>query len=345
MSRKLVSFATIAALVGSTGIADTPNVAVDIAPLHSLVSRVMAGIEGPKLIIQAGASPHEYQLRPSEAKALQDASLVFWMGEGLTPWMKNAVETLSKNAKKVTLLEVRETNLLEFRENALFEKHDHDDHAEKDDHDDHDDHDEKDDHDDHDDHDKKDDHDDHDDHDKKDDHDDHGHGAHDPHAWLSLENAKTWLNLIAAELSTADPENAGTYFANAASGRMEIDSLAIEINEILDPVRGKSFVVFHDAYQYFEKSFDFPSAGAISLSDASDPSPSRVAKIQGRVKNEKVTCVLAEPQFNPGIVDTVLSGTDAKTGIIDPLGSELELGPELYSHLMRNIAKTLAGCL
>ena len=321
MSRKLVSFATIAALVGSTGIADTPNVAVDIAPLHSLVSRVMAGIEGPKLIIQAGASPHEYQLRPSEAKALQDASLVFWMGEGLTPWMKNAVETLSKNAKKVTLLEVRETNLLEFRENALFEKHDHDDHAEKDDHDDHD------------------------DHDKKDDHDDHGHGAHDPHAWLSLENAKTWLNLIAAELSTADPENAGTYFANAASGRMEIDSLAIEINEILDPVRGKSFVVFHDAYQYFEKSFDFPSAGAISLSDASDPSPSRVAKIQGRVKNEKVTCVLAEPQFNPGIVDTVLSGTDAKTGIIDPLGSELELGPELYSHLMRNIAKTLAGCL
>ena len=321
MSRKLVSFATIAVLVGSTGIADTPNVAVDIAPLHSLVSRVMAGIEGPKLIIQAGASPHEYQLRPSEAKALQDASLVFWMGEGLTPWMKNAVETLSKNAKKVALLEVRETNLLEFRENALFEKHDHDDHDEKDDHDDHD------------------------DHDKKDDHDDHGHGAHDPHAWLSLENAKTWLNLIAAELSTADPENAGTYFANAASGRMEIDSLAIEINEILDPVRGKSFVVFHDAYQYFEKSFDFPSAGAISLSDASDPSPSRVAKIQGRVKNEKVTCVLAEPQFNPGIVDTVLSGTDAKTGIIDPLGSELELGPELYSHLMRNIAKTLAGCL
>lgn len=321
MSRKLVSFATIAAFVGSTGFADTPNVAVDIAPLHSLVSRVMAGIEGPKLIIQAGASPHEYQLRPSEAKALQDASLVFWMGEGLTPWMKNAVETLSKNAKKVALLEVRETNLLEFRENALFEKHDHDDHDEKDDHDDHD------------------------DHDKKDDHDDHGHGAHDPHAWLSLENAKTWLNLIAAELSTADPENAGTYFANAASGRMEIDSLAIEINEILDPVRGKSFVVLHDAYQYFEKSFDFPSAGAISLSDASDPSPSRVAKIQGRVKNEKVTCVLAEPQFNPGIVDTVLSGTDAKTGIIDPLGSELELGPELYSHLMRNIAKTLAGCL
>ena len=139
MSRKLVSFATIAALVGSTSMADTPNVAVDIAPLHSLVSRVMAGIEGPKLIIQAGASPHEYQLRPSEAKALQDASLVFWMGEGLTPWMKNAVETLSKNAKKVTLLEVRETNLLEFRENALFEKHDHDDHDEKDDHDDHDD--------------------------------------------------------------------------------------------------------------------------------------------------------------------------------------------------------------
>ena len=333
MSRKLASLTVVAALVGSTAMADTPNVAVDIAPIHSLVSRVMAGVGAPKLIIQPGASPHEYRLRPSEAKALQDAILVFWMGEGLTPWMENAVETLSQNAKVITLLEASETKLLKFREGALFEEHDHDEHDKKDDHDDHDDHDKKDDHDDHDGH---------DDHDKK---DDHGHGAHDPHAWLSIENAKTWLNLIAAELSLADPENAGTYFGNAAAGRSEIDDLITEINGILDPVRGKSFVVFHDAYQYFENSFNFSAAGAISLSDASDPSPSRVAEIHERVKNQNVSCVLAEPQFNPGIVDTVLAGTDAKTGVIDPLGFKLEPGPELYIQLIRKMAKTITDCL
>ena len=147
------------------------------------------------------------------------------------------------------------------------------------------------------------------------------------------------------KLSAADPENAGVYFANAAAGRAEIDSLVAEVNGILAPVRGKNFVVFHDAYQYFETSFDFPAAGAISLGDATDPSPARIAEIQGRVEDEDINCVLSEPQFNPGLVETVLSGTDAKTGIIDPLGVNLEPGPNLYPDLIRNMAKSLAGCL
>ncbi len=110
-------------------------------------------------------------------------------------------------------------------------------------------------------------------------------------------------------------------------------------------MRGRNFVVFHDAYQYFETSFDFPAAGAISLGDASDPSAARIAEIQGRVRNEGINCVLSEPQYNPNLVETVLSGTDAKTGIIDPLGSNLEPGPKLYGDLIRNMAKALAGCL
>ena len=333
LSRKFVSVSFISMLMCGTAQADAPKVAVDIAPVHSLVSRVMKGAGAPDLIIPPSASPHEYTLRPSEAKALQDAKLVFWMGEGLTPWMERALDALSGDAEIVTLLEEGETKLLEFREGALFEEHDHDDHGKKDDHDDHDDHG------------KKDDHDDHDDHGKKDDHDDHAHGAHDPHAWLSTENAKAWLNLIAAKLSSADPGNAGTYFANAAAGRAEIDELVQEINEILNPVRGQSFVAFHDAYQYFETVFDFPASGAISVSDASDPSPARIAEIQSRIKNEGVSCVLSEPQFNPGLIATVIAGTDAKIGVIDPLGFKIELGPNLYPQLIRNMAKTLAGCL
>ena len=321
MSRKLVPISVGAALMSSTAMADVPSVAVDIAPVHSLVARVMDGVGVPNLIVQTGASPHEYNLRPSEAAALQSADLVFWMGEGLTPWLGNALETLAADATITELLEIEETLLLDFREGALFEAHDHDDH---------------------DDHDNHDDHDDHDDHKG---HDGHDHGDHDPHAWLSLQNAGNWLNVIAAQLSATDPENAGAYFANAAEARAEMEALSAEIDEMLAPVRGGTFIVFHDAYQYFEKDFDISASGAISLGDASDPSPARVAEIQTRISEQGIDCVLSEPQFNAGLVDTVLSGTEANTGVIDPLGAALEPGADLYPELMKNMAQTLVECL
>jgi zinc transport system substrate-binding protein len=334
MSRKLSSVFATAALMSSTALADVPNVAVDIAPVHSLVARVMQDVGAPDLIIRSGASPHDYRLRPSEAEALQDANLVIWMGKELTPWMEDAVKTLSTEAAILTLLEKDETTLLEFRESVLFEEHDHDDHSDKDHaetedqgHDDHDDHSDKD-------HAETEDHDDH----------EHAHGAHDPHAWLSPKNAKIWLNLIAAQLSTADPDNASTYFVNAAAAVTEIDTLMADVSTMLDPIRGNSFIVFHDAYQYFETVFEFPASGAISLGDATDPSPARIARVQDRIQEQKIQCVLAEPQFKKGLVVTVLEGTDAKTSIIDPLGDALEPGPALYPQLIRNMAKTLVDC-
>ena len=315
MSRKLSSVFATAALMSSTALADVPNVAVDIAPVHSLVARVMQDVGAPDLIIRSGASPHDYRLRPSEAKALQDANLVIWMGKELTPWMEDAVKTLSTKAAILTLLKKNETTLLEFRESVLFEEHDHDDHSDKE-------HAETEDQ----------------------DHDEHAHGAHDPHAWLSPENAKIWLNLIAAQLSTADPDNASTYFVNAAAAVTEIDTLMADVSTMLDPIRGNSFIVFHDAYQYFETVFEFPASGAISLGDATDPSPARIARVQDRIQEQKIQCVLAEPQFKKGLVVTVLEGTDAKTSIIDPLGDALEPGPALYPQLIRNMAKTLVDC-
>lgn len=397
LSTKLVLLSATATLMAGTALAEVPSVAVDIAPVHSIVARVMDGVGTPNLIVQPGASPHEYSLRPSEAAALQDADVVFWMGEDLTPWLEGALETLSSGASVTALLEADGTTLLDFREGALFEAHmhgdddhdDHDDHGHGDDehaHDDdgHDDHaDEHDDHDheeevhahddhdhdehahdddahgddheehaheEHDDHAHDDEHeghdhaDDHSEHDHADDHSGHDHGEHDPHAWLSPANAAAWLNIIASQLSAADPDNAGAYFANAAAGGAELEALMAEVSAILESARGTSFIVFHDAYQYFEADFDFSASGAISLSDATDPSPARIADIQGRVRDEGVDCVLAEPQFNPGLVETVLDGTDASTGVIDPLGSTLEPGPALYPQLIRNMATTLAEC-
>lgn len=325
MSRMLLPFSLSATLMGGAAFAQVPQVAVDIAPVHSLVARVMDGVGTPELIMQQGASAHEYSLRPSEAQALQDADLVFWVGTGLSPWLEGAIETLAADAQATELMDAPGTILLETRNNALFEKHMHTEengHGEEDDHDDHaeDGHDEE-------------------------GHDDYDHGNHDPHAWLSPNNAMTWLNVIAGQLSAADPDNAGAYFANAAAGRAEIEAMMTDVNATLDPLRDRQFIVFHDAYQYFENDFDFKAAGAISLSDASDPSPARLAEIQARVAGEGIDCILAEPQFNPGLVETVLDGTQAQTGILDPLGSGLEPGPALYPQLILNMSTALAGCM
>ncbi len=332
MSRTLLHFSVTAVLMGGSAMADAPSVAVDIAPVHSLVARVMEGVGAPVLVVQPGASPHEYNLRPSEAAALQNADLVFWMGEDLTPWMADALKNLAVNAAVTTFLEAEGTILLDFREEALFEAHGHGEHGDEEHGNDHKEHASDDDH--------EDDH-------GENAHEDHGHahGDHDPHAWLSPNNAGIWLNLIAARLSAADPDNAASYFANAAAGRTEMEAVSAEVSELLDPLRDRSFIVFHDAYQYFETAFDFPASGAISLADASDPSPARIAEIQRRIREEGIDCVLAEPQFNPGLIATVLYGTDANTGVIDPLGADLEPGPTLYPQLIRNMATSLAECL
>ncbi len=316
MSRTLLSLCLTAAWLAGPAYADRPRVAVDIAPIHSLVAQVMEGIGMPDLIIQPGATPHEYSLRPSEAAALQSADLVFWIGPDLTPWLEEAIETLAPAADLTTLMDIDGTVQLEFREDAVFEAHDHSDHADEDDHDDHD------------------------------DHADHGdHAGHDPHAWLSPKNAMTWLEVIAGRLSAVDPVNSDAYVANAASGRAVIEALMDEVDATLDPVRGRAFIVFHDAYQYFETDFDVSASGAISISDASDPSPARIAEIRGQIAEQGVDCVLAEPQFNPGLVATVLRGSDAQMGIVDPLGADLELGAELYPQLIRNLSNALAECL
>jgi zinc transport system substrate-binding protein len=313
MSRTLLSLCLTAAWLAGPAYADRPRVVVDIAPIHALVAQVMEGIGMPDLIIQPGATPHEYSLRPSEAAALQSADLVFWIGPDLTPWLEEAIETLAPAADLTTLMDVDGTVQLEFREDAVFEAHDHSDHADDDEHDDH---------------------------------ADHGdHAGHDPHAWLSPKNAMTWLEVIAGRLSAVDPVNSGAYLANAASGRAAIEALMDEVDATLDPVRGRAFIVFHDAYQYFETDFDISASGAISISDASDPSPARIAEIRGQIAEQGVDCVLAEPQFNPGLVATVLRGSDAQMGIVDPLGADLELGAELYPQLIRNLSNALAECL
>ncbi|OUS38012.1 zinc transporter [Rhodobacterales bacterium 56_14_T64] len=288
-------------------LADVPRVATDIAPVHGLVARVMMGVGGPDLVVQPGASPHGYSMRPSEALALNRADLVFWMGEALTPWLEGSIETLAADAQVVELLHVDGVIELPFREGAGFDHHEGEGHEEEG-------------------------------------HDDHDHEGIDPHAWLAPENGKLWLDLIATELGQFDPDNAATYRANADAAKAEIDAVVVTIDAALEPLRSGGFVVFHDAYQYFETSFDLLALGAISMSDATAPSPARIAEVRGIVADLGVSCVFSEPQFNPGLVATVLDGTGAKTAVIDPMGTALPLGPQFYPTLLLDLGQRMANC-
>jgi len=313
---RLIASFIVMVLSAGVSVADTPRVAVDIAPVHSLVARVMDGVDTPALIIAAGASPHEYSLRPSEAAALQKADVIFWIGPELTPWLDKALSTLAHDAVQVSFINAEGTILLPYRESALFERHDHDD-----------------------------DHADHGDHADHADHADHDQHPMDPHLWLSPENGIVWMNMIAEVLAEADPTNAATYRANAVAGQKELINLQTNINTILAPHRGKNFITFHDGFQYFEDHFNFPAMGAIALSDASQPGPARLAAIRERIANESISCVLSEPQYQSGIITAVTGEIEVNIGVVDAVGYRLELGRDLYPQLLRDLAEALAECL
>ena len=313
-------------LLSGTASAYIPKVVTDIPITHSLVTRVMAGIGMPDLIVDRGASPHEYSLRPSNAASLEAADLVFWISNGLTPWLDDALNTLARNAKVIELMDAKGATVLSFREGATFETHSHQHKHDEDGHDE-DKHDE----------DKHDE----DGHDE----DEHATGNVDPHGWLDPYNGRIWLDVIATALSKIDPTNSDIYFANATQAKADIDTVISELEETLAEFRGTNFIVYHDAYQYFEKRFDVLAAGSISLGDVSDPSPARIAEVRKKVEELGITCVFSEPQFNSELVRTVSDGVSVKTRVIDPLGTQFTLGPDFYLNVLRGIAQSMASCL
>ncbi len=314
----------LATTILSTGISSAKadvNVMASIKPIHSLVSAVMEGVGKPSLIIEGAGSPHTYALKPSQAAELQDANLIFWVGHDLETFLEKPIEGLASDAVAITLSNAHGLTKIKFREGGAFDSHDHDDH------------------------DKHDDHDDHDDHDKHDDHDDHGHDGFDPHVWLDPANAKAIVHEIEEALVATDPANAATYEANADKMMGELDTLISEIDAELKSVKGKGYIVFHDAYQYFEGRFGVSAVGSITISPEILPGAKRVSELREKVKSLDATCVFAEPQFEPKLVKTITENTNARTGVLDPLGADLDSGPNMYFTLIRNMARSLKDCL
>ena len=317
------------------------KVVTSIKPIHSLASYLMDGVGKPDLIVDGYASPHGFSMKPSHAKMLQNADLIFWVGEDLENFLEKPLGSIAKKAEKIELMDIKGLNILKFRERNIFDDHeghdDHDEHAKK----------KKDGHDDHDDHDghakkKKDGHDDHDDHDGHDDHEGHAHGEFDPHIWLDPINAKVILKEMTEHLIENDSKNASTYKSNLDKALKDIDKLTIDVMTELN--NSVSSIVFHDAYQYFEKRFNVNILGAFTVNTDVMPGAEQLAEIREIIEHDKVSCVFSEPQFNPDIIKAVAKDMNIKTGVVDPLGATLNPGKDLYFKLIRNMSSSFKGC-
>ena len=292
------------------------KVVTSIKPIHSLASYIMDGVGSPGLIVDGYNSPHSFQLKPSHAKMLEQADIIFWIGEDLENFLEKPLATIAKKAEKIELLEIKGIKKLKFRERNIFEEHDDHGHdAKKEEHDDHG-------------HDAK--------KEEHDDHEGHGHGEYDPHIWLDPINAKVILNEITEHLIENDSKNASTYKSNLAKALAEIDKLIIDV--ITETNTDLSYVVFHDAYQYYENRFNVNILGAMTVNPDVMPGAEQIHEIHEVIEHDNVSCILSEPQFNPDIIKSIAKDTNVKTGVLDPLGANLKPGKDLYFDLIRNMS-------
>jgi zinc transport system substrate-binding protein len=322
---------------------ETTGVISTIQPINSLVSAVIGNTGKTISIIPAEQSPHDFKLKPSDVKVLQNSNIIFYVSNHLESSVTKVFKNLPKNIKLINLMEESGINHLAIRDNAAWERHDH--HG--DDHDDHDKHGKKhDDHDDHDKHGKKhDDHDDHDKHGKKhDDHDDHE-KEDDVHIWLSPDNAIKIVQKVNKVLSLYFPENSKIYNENTTKFLDKIRNLKMELIKELSPIKNKPYIVFHDAYQYFEKTFELNAVGSVALEGDIASSPKQISFIKDKIIKSKASCVFQEPQFDSKLVKIVVEGTNAKIGTLDPLGVNITGNKDFYLQLLTNMAKSLKECL
>ena len=268
------------------------EIVVSVKPLHSLVSAVAEGSHSVSLLIDGSMSPHNFALKPSHAKLLNNAKVVFYIDDQLESALKKTVRGLPKDVKVVQISKIKNLKLLSTRAGNNWEEDGHD-------------------------------------------HHDHDHGSYDVHFWLDPNNATQIIKGIIRELSKVYPKKA----------IKEIKKTDLVIKTMLDSIQDKPYIVFHDAYQYFEKAYNLKPAGSILIDPELPPSAKRIITIREKIKSLNASCVFKEPQFRGKIINTVIEDTDTKVGILDPLGADIDSGPEMYTKLLKNIAENLNACL
>ena len=309
LARSIPPLLAAVLLAGPATADEPPRVVASIAPVHSLVAAVVGDLAQPHLLVPPGRSPHTYSLAPSDARALTEADVVVMAGGATDRFLERPLASLAGDAARVALLGLPDARRLPARGGGAW-AHGADGAGDGHEHE-----------------------------------QAHEHGETDPHAWLDPRNGAALARAVARELARLDPANAARYRANAAAVTRRLETLDGALAEQLAAVADRPYLVFHDAYQYFERRYDLAAAGSIVVDPGRPPGARRVSELRERVAAEDVRCLFVEPQFEPRIARSIAEGTGARIATLDPLGTGLEPGPDLYPALLTRLADALTDCL
>ena len=315
MQARLVLAGSFVFLSALSAKAEVPNVVVSIAPVHSLVASVMEGLGEPVLLIPSDVSDHDHAMRPSDVRAIAGANLVVWIGEPLEAYL--AAPLQAEGTENLELIEAPGVDAHPY--GAHGEREDHAERTGEDEHDE--------------------------EHAAEEGEHGHDHVGLDPHVWLDPVRAQAIVTAVADRLATLDPENGERYRENASAAIARLAALDEEIRARLTPLAGKPFITFHDGYSYFVERYGLNQVGELAVDPERRPGAATVRALQERVASDGVACAFSEPQFDPGVVETLAGAADVRIGVLDALGAGLEPGPELYDQLARRNVEAMETCL
>jgi zinc transport system substrate-binding protein len=265
----------------------------------------MSGAGAPQLLISGSASPHAYALKPSDARKLENAQVIFWVGPQLETFLLQPLTTLGADAQVYALVDTPGLLKRPIREGGLWEPHEDGPSHEG----------------------------------------DSGKGALDPHFWLDPENGAAMARDVAFALSEADPRHAAQYRDNAEGFARRMAELNAALEERLRPVAAQSYIVFHDAYQYFERRYGLSPVGSVSVAADRPAGVRRVVEIRNRIAGSEVKCVFTPPQFSPKLISVLTEKSNTRHAALDELGTDITAGPGLYEALLVHLADSFESCL
>ncbi|MFM5530646.1 zinc ABC transporter substrate-binding protein ZnuA [Aeromonas veronii] len=289
------------------------EVLTTIKPLGFIAAAISDGVSEPKVLLPIGASPHDFSLRPSDIRNINSAGLVVWVGPELEGFMAKPV---ANHPHALALTQVEGMPLFNYATQDSHDSHDHDDH----DHAAHE----------------------HGDHDEG--HEGHHHEGVDPHIWLGPTQAKVIAKAIASELGKLDPANQARYDANLAAFDAKVDAKEKVIAGQMKAVNEKGYFVFHEAYGYWERHYGMSSKGHFTVSPERRPGAKTLVDIRKALEEKQASCIYAEPQFSPAVIESVALNTGAKVLLLDEVGEQVPLGPDGYPQFMQQLADAFAQC-
>lgn len=298
-------FLAAAILTSSAVFSAQADVVASVRPLGFIASAIADGVMPTEVLLPDGASPHDFALRPSDIARLRSADLVVWVGPEMEAFMTKSAAQLPPN-RQVEIATLPAVKPLLMKGGE--DEHDHD-------------------------------------HAHENDWDEHHHGEYNMHVWLSPEIAREAAIVIHDKLVELVPQKKQQLDANLARFEDGLTKLDKNIGTMLQPVQGKGYFVFHDAYGYFEKHFGLSPLGHFTINPEIQPGAQRLHLIRTQLVEQKATCIFAEPQFRPAVITAVAQGTKVRMGTLDPLGSGIELDADSYVNFLSQLANQYLSCL